>query len=379
MKILFANGRRLPPFGVGGDTQSLELYLTALSNMGNHCIALGSLNHPPYIHFHEPILPKLEILNIPYRITTDITHVRFLYHYHVPFPIFNTTVKYFLSYDSILVRPEFLIYEIEQYIRSFNPEIIFTQLECSFEVIKLANKYHIPLILFICDVQSDTIKLLSQITDWNQVYTVILSRFAEHKLSPYLQNEHIVIYPPLCLSKCYINNQKTCHKYITMANPVHEKGRQTIINIIKALPENQFLLVAGWTNIEDLNPFSKYPNVTIWPRQNDLRIIFQVTRLLLVPSVWEEAYGRIATEAQINGIPIIASNIGGLPEAVGEGGILIDNYLNVDDWIKSITLLEQKRSIYKKLSIKASKHAKHMFANDYGKQIENFCRSILNK
>jgi glycosyltransferase involved in cell wall biosynthesis len=51
--------------------------------------------------------------------------------------------------------------------------------------------------------------------------------------------------------------------------------------------------------------------------------IFRGTRVLLVPSVCEEAYGRVAAEALLNGVPPIVSDRGGLPEAAGGGGFVL--------------------------------------------------------
>jgi glycosyltransferase involved in cell wall biosynthesis len=51
--------------------------------------------------------------------------------------------------------------------------------------------------------------------------------------------------------------------------------------------------------------------------------IFRATRVLLVPSVWEEPYGRVAAEALLNGVPPIVSDRGGLPEAAGGGGFVL--------------------------------------------------------
>ena len=71
----------------------------------------------------------------------------------------------------------------------------------------------------------------------------------------------------------------------------------------------------------------------------------------------EEAYGRVVTEAQINGIPVIASTRGGLPEAVGPGGILIDPDGPIDDWVKAVRNLWDDDAHYAALSAAALAHA----------------------
>ena len=42
---------------------------------------------------------------------------------------------------------------------------------------------------------------------------------------------------------------------------------------------------------------------------------FDNISVLIVPSLWQEAWGLIATEAQLRGIPVIAADVGGLQEA----------------------------------------------------------------
>jgi len=44
---------------------------------------------------------------------------------------------------------------------------------------------------------------------------------------------------------------------------------------------------------------------------------FALTRILVVPSVWEEPFGRVAAEAMINGIPPLVSDRGSLPSVIG--------------------------------------------------------------
>ena len=74
------------------------------------------------------------------------------------------------------------------------------------------------------------------------------------------------------------------------------------------------------------------------------------TRVLFVPYQWREAFGRFVVESQASGIPVIASRTGGLPEAVGHGGILIDEYSNPIRWLSALRGLLEDRSAYEHLS-----------------------------
>lgn len=58
------------------------------------------------------------------------------------------------------------------------------------------------------------------------------------------------------------------------------------------------------------------------------------TKLLLVPSVWEEPFGRVAAEAMMNGIPALVSDRGGLPDVVGDVGYV----RSLPPWLKADTL-----------------------------------------
>lgn len=54
------------------------------------------------------------------------------------------------------------------------------------------------------------------------------------------------------------------------------------------------------------------------------REFYRVAKLALVPSFFEESFGRVAAEALGAGVPVVASNRGALPETVGDAGILLD-------------------------------------------------------
>jgi glycosyltransferase involved in cell wall biosynthesis len=70
-----------------------------------------------------------------------------------------------------------------------------------------------------------------------------------------------------------------------------------------------------------------------------MKAIFRQTRLLLAPSRWEEAWGRVASEAQCSGIPVVGSSRGGLPEAIGPGGTVLDYDAPLAEWVGAVRRL----------------------------------------
>jgi glycosyltransferase involved in cell wall biosynthesis len=85
--------------------------------------------------------------------------------------------------------------------------------------------------------------------------------------------------------------------------------------------------------------------------------IYAETRVLLVPSLWEETWGRVATEAQFSGIPVLASDAGGLPEAVGQGGILLRRDTPPEIWADRLRALWGDTAIYREKREAALVHA----------------------
>ena len=62
------------------------------------------------------------------------------------------------------------------------------------------------------------------------------------------------------------------------------------------------------------------------------------TSIIVIPSKWNEPFGLVAAEAMSNGIAIVSSNSGGLPEIISNNGILIDkiNSKKISKYLKQI-------------------------------------------
>lgn len=103
---------------------------------------------------------------------------------------------------------------------------------------------------------------------------------------------------------------------VLMINPCAVKGIDIFVRLAEAFPEMQFGAIPTWgTTTADLTTLSKRANIRLLSATDNEQAIYRSARILVVPSLWDESFGRIVIEAMSYGIPTLASNVGGLPEA----------------------------------------------------------------
>jgi glycosyltransferase involved in cell wall biosynthesis len=150
---------------------------------------------------------------------------------------------------------------------------------------------------------------------------------------------------------------------VTFINPVAVKGVDLALRIADLCPHIPFAFVLGWPlglgeKARLRRAAARLGNVELRDRTTDMRTIYRETRILLVPSQWEdETWGRVVTEAQFSGIPVITSDRGGLPESVGPGGIVLPHNAPTAIWADTIATLWSNPGHYSQLSQAALQHA----------------------
>lgn len=144
-----------------------------------------------------------------------------------------------------------------------------------------------------------------------------------------------IVVPPIVAPERYLV-QGTGEK-ILFVNPTPIKGVEIMFALAAACPDLPFLVAESW-NLEPRwralckSRAEALGNITWVTPTQDMRTLYSQARVLLMPSIWEEAFGRTVIEAQLNGIPVLASDRGALPETVGSGGIIIDAHAPVEVW-----------------------------------------------
>jgi len=119
-------------------------------------------------------------------------------------------------------------------------------------------------------------------------------------------------------------------KYVTFVNPQPDKGMTVFARIALELgtrrPDIPLLLVESRGTSDALAglpiDLSNLTNLNRMANTPDPRDFYRVSRVVLMPSLWRESLGRVAVEAMANGIPVLASDRGALPETVGDAGFV---------------------------------------------------------
>jgi glycosyltransferase involved in cell wall biosynthesis len=104
--------------------------------------------------------------------------------------------------------------------------------------------------------------------------------------------------------------------YITLISPSEQKGLPLFEVLTRALPDVEFAVVpSSMTAPKDRALLNALPNVSILPFSENIDDVFEQTRALLVPSLGYENFPLVIVEAMLRGIPVLASDCGGIPEA----------------------------------------------------------------
>jgi glycosyltransferase involved in cell wall biosynthesis len=111
---------------------------------------------------------------------------------------------------------------------------------------------------------------------------------------------------------------------LTVGSLIPEKGMEVVIRALAELPESALLWIVGdGREAERLRALSDELSVSsrvrFFGRQQDVSPYMKAADCFVCPSLWAEAMGFVNLEALATQLPVIASNIGGIPELLDDG------------------------------------------------------------
>jgi len=329
VNILFATAQPFPPQIAGGMQVCVDGLIKDLEKRGHRVSLLCALSGKGYLALRDRLLIKL-------------TGRKSIHDAILGYPVW---------------RGWFPWESVEEIAAKTKPDVIVVPCGQPARMALAAKTTGIPVIMWLQDVEFG-----NHGGDFNALGNIPCIANSAFTADRYRQNYTVdpqVIHPVIDSNKYRTDTDR---KSVTFINPHPYKGVRLALDIAEKCPEIPFTFVESWTLEPDDRDYldqrlSTLPNVRLHPPVSDMKKIYGHTKILLAPSQWEEAYGRIASEAQFSGIPVIASRRGGLPEAVGPGGILLESDDAVDHWVAALQRLWHDQDYYSELSEKAFQYS----------------------
>ena len=145
---------------------------------------------------------------------------------------------------------------------------------------------------------------------------VAIGHYTGEYIRQHTGRQAVVIHPPIYGSGPFPNLASFDAGLVTMVNPCAVKGISIFAALAERFPAYGFGALPGWgTTAADRAQLAAHPNIATLPNCRHIADFLGRTRILLMPSLWYEGFGLTVVEAMLHGIPVIASDAGGLQEA----------------------------------------------------------------
>lgn len=343
MKILFAAGNGYYPEFSGGVQSSTHHLAKQLMASGHQPSILASLFGDGFFGFKTRA--KMKLLRQP------------------------AAVDNFPGYP--VVRAWFPWKAADFAVARLQPDVAVVQCHQSVPIGQALEACGVPIMVYLRNVEFR--ELGGDLRTLKSAHFIANSEFTARAYKAEYGIETTII-PPTIDPETY--RTQTTGEFVTFINPYADKGFERAVEIARACPEIPFLFQESWKLADDHRAeieriIAPLANVRLESRTSDMKSVYGRTKILLAPSKWEEAWGRVASEAHCSGIPVIGSRRGGLPEAVGAGGVILDYDAPLEEWTGALRRLWTDEAAYRTASEAALAFSKRP-QMDLGHQFATF-------
>ena len=220
-------------------------------------------------------------------------------------------------------------------------DVIMTHLDFTQHAIQMGQIVERPVINFV----HNSYPYDSVINARRHNYVVYNSEWIAKELN--YKHPSMVFTPPCDWRKYDVCSDPGKNEYITLINLDENKGGKILRRLASAMPDKKFLGVRGaYSEPAQIGQVVDQPsNVTIRPNDPNVLDVYRQTRILIMPSRYE-SWGRTATEAMCNGIPVICTPTSGLKENCGKAGLYIPERGPIDRDKRTGTVLSDDGDSY---------------------------------
>jgi glycosyltransferase involved in cell wall biosynthesis len=308
LNIVFAGGNGYPPQTAGGLQSSTHHLAASLATLGHRPSVLVPLYGDGWFGLKARVRLKLSGNGF-------VTDAMMGYPVH---------------------RAWFIDRQVSALVRASRPDAAVVQCHGTVPIGMAFAAAGVPLVVYLRNVEFA--ELGGDPRDLPNARFIANSAFTARRYAEAFGIESTII-PPTIDRKLY--ETRVEGNFVTLIGAVQAKGLDRAIEIAASCPEIPFLFAESWLlspeQRDDLaRQIEGIPNIRFERRTSDMKSLFRRTRVLLAPSRWEEAWGRVASEAHCSGIPVVGSSRGGLPEAIGPGGIVLDYDAPLTDWVAAV-------------------------------------------
>ena len=361
-RILFASAHSIVDFSNGASVATLDV-LQGLTTAGFECQAFCAAK----LDFQtEVCLEKIvDSMHEPHQMHRSIcgsqrAEVLYTRRGHVPITIIRleSTRHGVQRPDEVQTVLEFF----EKFLDVYRPDVMLTYGgdPTTAGMIARARRRGIPVVFALHNFAYTNPRFFANVD-----YCLVASEFARRHYRDKVGLDCQALSYPLDWDRVRVESRDP--RFVTFVNPCVEKGVYPFARIAHELgrrrPDIPLMVVESRGTKETLGAcgldLEAAGNIQIMTHTTDPRRFWGLTKIALMPSLWWENQPLVAIEAMINGIPVIGSNRGGIPETVGNGGIvlplperlttattIVPEAGEVEPWVETIIRLWDDQSLY---------------------------------
>ena len=372
-RVLFASAHSIVNFSNGASVATLDL-LQRLATLGFESHAFCT----PKLDFHHEVCFEKIVADLrePYHITASAcgihrAQVLYIRRHRVPITVIRLESTRLANQ-----RPD-EVHAVLEFFGKFldvnRPDVMITYGgdPISQGMIALAGRRGIPVAFSIHNFAYTNPRPFASVDR-----CIVPSEFARRHYRDRVGLECDVLPYPVNWERVRVETRDP--RFVTFVNPALEKGAGPFVRIAREMarrrPDIPILVVESRGDRRTLAACGFDPaacgNVQIMTHTTDPRRFWGVTRFALMPSLWWENQPLVAIEAMINGIPVIGSDRGGIPEALGGCGFvlplperltpvstIVPEAEEVEPWVETIVRLWDDRELYEEQCARARNEA----------------------